>query len=179
MNSSANSRVNDDGRILSIGPSRRQSFDRADNLSKVSPKGIFSKSSLSSHLKSSLSFDTCTVLKEEKGASRSIEIGSRFVDRGKLSNHPSKKVSNTTSEFTAEIRESWKDNSEEKSTTTIPSANSEDMVSGMLYDMLQKEVISLRKACQEKNQSLNDKDDAIEVTFYHHSSLVNHSQPIG
>lgn len=39
----------------------------------------------------------------------------------------------------------------------------EDYVSGMLYDMLQKEVISLRKACHEKDQTLKDKNDAIEV----------------
>lgn len=40
-----------------------------------------------------------------------------------------------------------------------------DTVSGVLYDMLQKEVISLRKASQEKDQSLKDKDNAIEVSF--------------
>jgi hypothetical protein len=40
---------------------------------------------------------------------------------------------------------------------------SEDYVSGLLYDMLQKEVIALRKASHEKDQSLKDKDDAIEV----------------
>ncbi|CAA0837413.1 Microtubule-associated protein 70-2 [Striga hermonthica] len=39
----------------------------------------------------------------------------------------------------------------------------EDCVSGMLYDMLQKEVMSLRKACDLKDQSLKDKDDAIEM----------------
>lgn len=39
----------------------------------------------------------------------------------------------------------------------------EDYVSGTLYDILQKEVITLRKACNEKDQSLKDKDDAIEV----------------
>ncbi|KAJ3672886.1 hypothetical protein LUZ60_006260 [Juncus effusus] len=39
----------------------------------------------------------------------------------------------------------------------------EDTVSGVLYDMLQKEVVGLRKACHEKDQSLKDKDDAIEM----------------
>ncbi|TQD76911.1 hypothetical protein C1H46_037550 [Malus baccata] len=39
----------------------------------------------------------------------------------------------------------------------------EDYVSGVLYDMLQKEVVSLRKACHEKDQTLKDKDDAIEM----------------
>jgi hypothetical protein len=38
-----------------------------------------------------------------------------------------------------------------------------DTVSGVLYDILQKEVISLRRASQEKDQSLKDKDNAIEV----------------
>lgn len=39
----------------------------------------------------------------------------------------------------------------------------EDYVSGTLYDMLQKEVISLRKVCKEKDQMVKDKDDAIEM----------------
>lgn len=39
----------------------------------------------------------------------------------------------------------------------------EDSVSGVLYDMLQKEVISLRKTVHEKDQNLKDKDDAIEM----------------
>lgn len=39
----------------------------------------------------------------------------------------------------------------------------EDPVSGVLYDLLQKEVVNLRKASLEKDQSLKDKDDAIEV----------------
>eukprot|EP00250_Pteridium_aquilinum_P016390 c23083_g1_i1 orf=695-2536(-) len=39
----------------------------------------------------------------------------------------------------------------------------DDTVSGLLYDMLQKEVISLRRASHEKDQSLKDKDDAIEM----------------
>ncbi|KAK9987140.1 hypothetical protein SO802_032091 [Lithocarpus litseifolius] len=39
----------------------------------------------------------------------------------------------------------------------------EDYVSGMLYDMLQKEVVSLRKACNERDQTLKEKDDAIEM----------------
>ncbi|XP_073397014.1 microtubule-associated protein 70-2 isoform X2 [Physcomitrium patens] len=39
----------------------------------------------------------------------------------------------------------------------------EDTVSGVLYDVLQKEVIGLRRASQEKDQSLKDKDNAIEM----------------
>ena len=40
-----------------------------------------------------------------------------------------------------------------------------DMVSSLLYDMLQKEVIALRKASHEKDQNLKDEDDTIEVYY--------------
>ena len=47
----------------------------------------------------------------------------------------------------------------------------EDPVPGVLYDLLQKEVVNLRKASHEKDQSLKDKDDAIEVRFRHTSFM--------
>lgn len=40
-----------------------------------------------------------------------------------------------------------------------------DSVPGVLYDLLQKEVIALRKACIEKEQGLKDKSSSIEVHF--------------
>lgn len=39
----------------------------------------------------------------------------------------------------------------------------DDMVSGFLYDRLQKEVISLRKTCEAKDTDLNAKDEEIKV----------------
>ncbi|KAF8414256.1 hypothetical protein HHK36_002256 [Tetracentron sinense] len=42
-------------------------------------------------------------------------------------------------------------------------AGSEDMVSGFLYDRLQREVISLRKYCEEKDGSLNAKDEENKI----------------
>jgi hypothetical protein len=41
--------------------------------------------------------------------------------------------------------------------------NNEDMVSGFLYDRLQKEVINLRKLCEVKNSTLNAKDEEVKV----------------
>jgi hypothetical protein len=35
-----------------------------------------------------------------------------------------------------------------------------------LYELLQKQVVALRKAGHEKDQSLKDKDDAIEVDIF-------------
>jgi len=43
------------------------------------------------------------------------------------------------------------------------SGGTDDTVSGLLYDMLQKEVVALRKSSYEKDQSLKDKDDALEM----------------
>ncbi|KAK8585261.1 hypothetical protein V6N13_139195 [Hibiscus sabdariffa] len=42
-------------------------------------------------------------------------------------------------------------------------SHAEDMVSGFLYDRLQKEVINLRKCCEAKDSSLNTKDEEIKM----------------
>ncbi|KAI3811779.1 hypothetical protein L1987_21510 [Smallanthus sonchifolius] len=42
-------------------------------------------------------------------------------------------------------------------------SKSEDFVSGMLYDMLQKEVLNLQKACQQKDQNLKENENTIEI----------------
>lgn len=42
--------------------------------------------------------------------------------------------------------------------------DSEDMVSGFLYDRLQKEVIALRKICESKEGTINAKNEEIKVT---------------
>jgi hypothetical protein len=60
-----------------------------------------------------------------------------------------------------QVQEALKENVDIKNDTM--EATTEDYVSGALYDLLQKEVIALRKASHEKDQSLKDKDDAIEV----------------
>lgn len=41
--------------------------------------------------------------------------------------------------------------------------DSEDMVSGFLYDRLQKEVIALRKICESKEGTINAKNEEIKV----------------
>ncbi|KAH0461430.1 hypothetical protein IEQ34_009005 [Dendrobium chrysotoxum] len=47
--------------------------------------------------------------------------------------------------------------------SSIPTASmGEDFVSGVLYDILQKEVVCLRNSCHEKDQYLKDKDNSIE-----------------
>ena len=64
-----------------------------------------------------------------------------------------------------EASDNWKGNSDDKP-NDFPTVDSVDSVPSVLYDFLQKEVIALRKAGHEKDQSLKDKDDAIEVSVW-------------
>ncbi|KAF8389948.1 hypothetical protein HHK36_024468 [Tetracentron sinense] len=166
--SNGNSRTTSEGRSISNGRSRRQSLGGADNVSKLTSNGFLSKRTPSSQLKSSLSSSTITVLKHAKGTSKSFDGGTRSLDRGKvLSNGRGPNyLPNKSSEGTrdGEAHNTWKGSSDEKHNEfPIPTVDAEDCVSGLLYDMLQKEVIALRKAGHEKDQSLKDKDDAIEM----------------
>ncbi|KAF6144669.1 hypothetical protein GIB67_006161 [Kingdonia uniflora] len=157
---SVNNRTNSEGRSIGNIPSRRQSLGGADSLPKLTPSLFQSKRSTSFHLRSLTSSSTSTMLKHAKGPSKSFDGDTRSMDRSKvilneaMPNCGLNKSSNLTTD--SELNDSPKENPDGK-----PSM--EDCVSGVLYDMLQKEVIALRKSGYEKDQSLKDKDDAIEI----------------
>ena len=63
---------------------------------------------------------------------------------------------------TAEIK--IKDIANEDSPNKISvKCESEDLVSGFLYDRLQKEVINLRRHCEVKNNDMNAKEQEVKV----------------
>jgi hypothetical protein len=105
-------------------------------------------------------------LRHAKGSSKSFDGGSRTLDRSKtlLSGAPQSYSFNQSREETKEREadDNWKGNSGDKP-NDFPPVDTEDSIPSVLYDLLQKEVIALRKAGHEKDQSLKDKDDAIEV----------------
>lgn len=109
------------------------------------------------------------MLKHAKGTSKSFDGGTRSLDRGKilLNGSPSFNLSESCDETkdSETLDSTWKANPDEK-TNEFTVAEKEDTVPGLLYDLLQKEVVTLRKAGHEKDQSLKDKDDAIEVAFF-------------
>ncbi|KAL6187542.1 hypothetical protein ACLB2K_038940 [Fragaria x ananassa] len=156
------SRSTAEGRSTSNGPSRRQSLGGVDNIPKLSSNGFLSKRTPVRSLSSS----TSSVLKHAKGTSKSFDGGTRSLDRGKvLLNGPSPNFSvNQSCEGTndGEAQNNWKGNSDDKP-NEFSTVDTEDNVPGVLYDLLQKEVVALRKAGHEKDQSLKDKDDAIEM----------------
>eukprot|EP00268_Persea_americana_P014954 TRINITY_DN1676_c1_g1_i2.p1 TRINITY_DN1676_c1_g1~~TRINITY_DN1676_c1_g1_i2.p1 ORF type:complete len:631 (+),score=178.21 TRINITY_DN1676_c1_g1_i2:368-2260(+) len=163
---SGNNRTASEGRSVSNGRSRRQSLGGAENISKLTNNGFLPKRTASFQLRSSNTSSTSTVLKHAKGTSRSFDGGTRSLDRGKIlpngtGSHNSLNKS-TEGSGDRETQNSWKDNPDEKP-NEFSNVDTDDCVSGLLYDMLQKEVIALRKASHEKDQSLKDKDDAIEM----------------
>ncbi|CAA0814718.1 Microtubule-associated protein 70-1 [Striga hermonthica] len=153
-----------DGRSSSNGASRRQSLGGAENISKLTSNGFLPKRSPSFQLRSS---GSSTVLKHAKGTSKSFDGGSRSSDRAKVLlnglglNFKQSQSCDGTKETETQSSK-CKATPENKSIDTqVP--DTEDTVPGLLYDLLQKEVVSLRKAGHEKDQSLKDKDDAIEM----------------
>ncbi|XP_004503349.1 microtubule-associated protein 70-2-like [Cicer arietinum] len=153
-----------EGRCVSNGPSRRQSLGGADNISKLNSNGFLPKRTSSFQLRSSVS--SSTVLKHAKGASKSFDGGSRSLERSKilLNGKPPSSSFNQSSEGTKDREKNgdWKGSLDDKP-NDFPLIDAEDSVPGVLYDFLQKEVLVLRKAGLEKDQSLKDKDDAIEM----------------
>ncbi|KAM3690827.1 hypothetical protein ACJW31_09G149000 [Castanea mollissima] len=164
--SNGNSRIASEGRTISNGSSRRQSLGGAENFSKSSSNGYLSKRTSNSQYGLLRSNSASTLLKHGNISTRSFDGGSRSLDRGKLIPDASGKdnVPTNTCDHNL-ISETNVTHMESANGTPIGNTKPEheDYVSGMLYDMLQKEVVSLRKACNERDQTLKDKDDAIEM----------------
>ncbi|XP_076889616.1 microtubule-associated protein 70-1-like isoform X2 [Bidens hawaiensis] len=144
-------------------PSRRQSIGGADNFAKLASNGFLPKRSPSFQIRSSFQSGSSSVLRHANGTSKSFDGGTRSLERGKLissgGNSPTFNIGKSCDgpKDGESTRDGFlKDSPDEKPET-------EDTVPGLLYDLLQKEVVSLRKACHEKDQSLKDKDDAIEM----------------
>ncbi|GJT55358.1 myosin II heavy chain-like protein [Tanacetum coccineum] len=151
-------RISTDGKSMSNGPSRRQSLGGADNFSKLN--GMLPKRSPSFQMRSSLSSGSSSILRHAKGTSKSFDGGTRALDRSKLTSNGSGSPTfniGQSCDGTKDIEVSSEKPSESSGTET------EDSVPGLLYDLLQKEVIALRKSGHEKDQSIKDKDDAIEM----------------
>lgn len=151
------------------GISRRQSFGGVESLSKP-PYGI----SLKKTKVQSRSFRTnssSALLEQSKLSSTLFGSSSRSLDGENTltyENGIDNRFTNSSDHRHSNEMVRIHENGDVNETGNLNAADkaegeNEDYVSGMLYDMLQKEVITLRKACQEKDQSLKDKDDSIEM----------------
>ncbi|OMO72901.1 Myosin II heavy chain-like protein [Corchorus capsularis] len=164
--SSITSRTASEVRNMSNGPSPRQSLGGAENFSKSSSNVYLSRRPLNPHSGSlqSNSASASALLRDAKMSSRSFDGCCVSLDRDKMIPDVADK-NNMLQSTSDQIMNTDILRCQEGANgiTDKSKAEHEDYVSGMLYDMLQKEVITLRKACHEKDQSLKDKDDAIEM----------------
>ncbi|KAJ6300646.1 hypothetical protein OIU76_021444 [Salix suchowensis] len=158
------SRAASEVRNTSNGPSRRQSLGGVENFSRLSSNGYLSRKAPNSQAGSLRPNNAATLLKHAKMSSRSFDGGSRSLDDKLLAGATGKDNGPTTASDQTQSTERTETGVIENGTSIERlKSEHEDYVSGVLYDLLQKEVITLRRACHEKDQSLKDKDDAIEV----------------
>lgn len=128
-----------------------------ENFSRVASNGYLSKRTTNSPSDTAgtmRSNSVIALLKNAKDPSQSFDGGDKPREGAK----PCPTSNGIDKTHNGSQKEEDHNNVVEKTKT-----NCDDYVSGALYDMLQKEVVTLRKACHEKAQSLKDKDDAIEV----------------
>lgn len=156
--------------------SRRQSLGGAgaDKIPKFTTNGSSANNKRSpSPRPSSLSVSSSMVLRRAKGVSKSFDGGSRDLSHSVTSLISKTKISgkfaNTSLDCGgSEEKERGEGLKNEELVDSIDSKDNkpnEEQVSGFLYDLLQKEVVMLRKACEEKDQGLKDKESAIEVSY--------------
>ncbi|KAL6968815.1 hypothetical protein U1Q18_051203, partial [Sarracenia purpurea var. burkii] len=159
------SRIPTEARSINNGHSRRQSLGGVENLSRLPSNGFLSRKANghSGHFQSN---SGSALLKQAKISSRSFDGGSRSLEREKPVRTATEKNGGPTDDAGDQIHSREVICSHEENGVAIDKTKAEgeeDYVSGMLYDVLQKEVITLRKACHEKDQSLKDKEDVIEM----------------
>ncbi|KAG0475104.1 hypothetical protein HPP92_014790 [Vanilla planifolia] len=159
-----------DARIAPNGLIRSHSVNGADTSVNPLPTGNSAKKSSSSSLKPmQLCSHTNTILKHSKGTSKSFD-GGRSAEFANGRVKSCEGVCSITclreDADSSLVDDKTRDQSMVRadcirSSRTVSSG--EDFVSGVLYDILQKEVMFLRNACHEKEQSLTDKDNSIEL----------------
>ncbi|KAK1277339.1 Microtubule-associated protein 70-2 [Acorus gramineus] len=114
------------------------------------------------------STSSSAMLKHAKGASRSFDgVSSSERDQCKIRSFGDARVSMPSRSETGKLFMSNTNGVEnehsENKQLDVAEVMADDSVSGVFYDLLQKEVIALRKACHEKDQSIKDKDNTLEV----------------
>eukprot|EP00252_Welwitschia_mirabilis_P015966 TRINITY_DN3539_c0_g2_i1.p1 TRINITY_DN3539_c0_g2~~TRINITY_DN3539_c0_g2_i1.p1 ORF type:complete len:640 (-),score=171.36 TRINITY_DN3539_c0_g2_i1:415-2334(-) len=164
LRSSPTGGVRGELRSYSNGRTRRQSLSGTENSSRLTSNGIGTRRSLSQQ-RGSFSSNSSTLIKPVKcnlklDGDRSLIFERRSAEGNKPFGNGNEKSNDASKDDRSE--EAWKQKQDNRRPECVETSH-DDMVSGVLYDMLQKEVIALRKASHEKDQTLKDKDDAIEI----------------
>lgn len=161
--SNGNARMHSEGKSTN-GHARRLSLGGLEHLSRQYSNGSLQKKASSAPTSLLRSNSASILMRHARVSSASFDGGSKSLD---------KLMPNSTDNDNATDSAGGQIKSTEMIGRVEEIANGshngkaqpedEDFVSGTLYDILQKEVIALRKACQDKDQSIKEKDDAVEM----------------
>ncbi|MCD7452052.1 hypothetical protein HAX54_014892 [Datura stramonium] len=103
-----------------------------------------------------------SLVKKSLWTSRSKNIGSVGKENAEMKENSVVDINNKEIIDAHKIKNRGGDQDENKTDGCSQSVN-DDIVSGFLYDRLQKEVICLRKFCETKESALNTKDEEIKM----------------
>ncbi|CAK8531274.1 unnamed protein product [Lathyrus sativus] len=137
------------------------------NRSTSQPRGstvgstLFQKSNIKGNMDSvSGNRKPASVAKSKYGSTENVFKNGIWASRNKFSDSGEKEnemqMNKGSVKTSVDVDEDLKSNS-------CNDLGSNDVVSGFLYDKLQKEVINLRKSCETKDSSLNTKDEEIKM----------------
>ncbi|XAR68411.1 hypothetical protein NMG60_11003515 [Bertholletia excelsa] len=152
-------------RSTSNGRARRQSLGGVENFSRTSSNG-FSSRRTNDQIGSYQSNSGSALLKHTNVSPRSFNGESRlFCGDNAVTKTPERdgRPINAGDQLQSSEMIYPCENNGNGIANDMTKTEYEDCVSGTLYDILQREVITLRKACHDKDRSLKDKDDAIEM----------------
>ncbi|KAI4381552.1 hypothetical protein MLD38_007616 [Melastoma candidum] len=159
--SNQNCRAQLDGKILASGASKRQSLGGAEILSNLSLNSPSARKVSGGPVKLLRSNSASILLRQAKPSS-SFDGGSRSLDK-LLENSREKDDSPDRIDEERVMMYAAEDTTVTGNAQEKTEMDHQDLVSGTLYDILQKEVINLRRACRDRDQSIKEKDDAIEM----------------
>ncbi|XP_058763987.1 microtubule-associated protein 70-5-like [Vicia villosa] len=137
------------------------------NRSTSQPRGstvgstLFQKSNIKGNMDSvSGNRKSASITKLKYGSTENVFKKGIWASRNKFSDSGEKE--NEMHANTGSVKTSVDVDEDSKSNSCNDLGNN-DVVSGFLYDKLQKEVINLRKSCETKDSSLNTKDEEIKM----------------
>ncbi|XP_009591783.1 microtubule-associated protein 70-5-like [Nicotiana tomentosiformis] len=102
-------------------------------------------------------------LKKSLWASRNKVVNSAEKENGELRENFNGHIYSKEMTETQKIKNRAGEEIENNKNSGSSESNDNDMVSGFLYDRLQKEVLCLRKFCETKESALNAKDEEIKI----------------
>ncbi|PHT99524.1 hypothetical protein BC332_29312 [Capsicum chinense] len=104
-----------------------------------------------------------SLVKKSLWASRNKVVDNAEKENAEIKENSNGHIYSKKMTDTQKIKDRADEHKDNKNNSGSSDSNDNDMVSGFLYDRLQKEVLCLRKFCETKESALNAKDEEIKM----------------